>query len=349
VDPRTRRQADDLLRRCRAGLDATTLRREVLQRLRRIVPIDAGFFATIDPATLLFTSAVSEDPLIEASSRFLANELEGKDVNRFVDIAAATIPVRWLDQVTLGRRHDSARYSSIMRPLGLGDELRVALRSGETCWGVMCLHREDGSSGFNDREAAIIADLAPHIAEGLRRATLIAGFETAAAPARHGVVVLDADACVVSMNEAAERWLAEIAEEDWSTGGEVPLPILSAALAVADPDDEEADAPTIRVRTINGSWLAIHASRLFGTASDQTVVVLDPAEPGELFSLILDAHGITPRQARVVALVLRGYSTQQIVNELHISSHTVQEHLKAVFDKLGVRSRRELAATLLHR
>jgi DNA-binding CsgD family transcriptional regulator len=35
-----------------------------------------------------------------------------------------------------------------------------------------------------------------------------------------------------------------------------------------------------------------------------------------------------------------------MVDELHISSNTLQEHLHAVFDKLGVGNRRELIAAL---
>lgn len=45
--------------------------------------------------------------------------------------------------------------------------------------------------------------------------------------------------------------------------------------------------------------------------------------------------------------MLRRYSTRQIVRQLAISQYTVQEHLRAVFDKLGVGSRQELAAALL--
>lgn len=51
----------------------------------------------------------------------------------------------------------------------------------------------------------------------------------------------------------------------------------------------------------------------------------------------------------MVALVIRGHSTRQIVEELHISANTVQEHLTAAFDKFGVRSRRELVAAMLTR
>jgi DNA-binding CsgD family transcriptional regulator len=324
------------------------LRHEVVARLRGIVNIDAAFFATVDPATMLFTSALSEDPLIDAAPLFLANELDGHDVNRFIDLAADPSPIRALDHSTAGRRLDSERYATILRPLGLGDELRVALRTRQTCWGVMCLHREDGPAGFDERDAAMVAKLAPHIAEGLRRALLPHDVAPAAHDAAHGIVIVDDDGHVESMNDAAEHWLAAIPDTDWLTG-ELPVPVQSVASAVSgDNDDTRSWEPTVRLRTADGTWISVHASRLRGPTGNHTVVVIEPAEPAAIVSVVLDSYGVTGAQARVVALVLRGYSTQQIVNDLHISAHTVQEHLKAVFDKLGVRSRRELAAALLH-
>ena len=206
----------------------------------------------------------------------------------------------------------------------------------------MCLHRQAGATGFSPRDRDIVTQIAPHLAEGLRRA-LLAGQARDPRPALgHGVVILDAAGSVTSLNDAAERWLAQIPESDWPRSCQLPLPLLTAAGHAG-----EHPPPAVRLRTIRGDWLSVHASPLHGGSQQSTVLILEEPGPGELTSLILAGHGVTSAQARVVALVLRGYSTKQIAGQLAISQYTIQEHLRAVFDKLGVRSRQELAAALM--
>jgi hypothetical protein len=110
------RRIDAIVERCYAGLDALALGREVVRRVKPVLSVDSAFVATVDPATLLFTSAASEEPLAGAAQLFLANEIDGRDFNRFTDLAAAPVPVRTLDQATRGDRDASLRHAEIMRP-----------------------------------------------------------------------------------------------------------------------------------------------------------------------------------------------------------------------------------------
>jgi DNA-binding CsgD family transcriptional regulator len=237
-----------------------------------------------------------------------------------------------------------------MQPLDLGDELRAALVTGGRCWGVLCLHRTDSPTGFSNNEIALVRRLVPHIAEGLRRAVVALTLTTPGSTTRGpGVIVLDEEMAISTANAEAEQWLAELRDPNWMDLGTGPLPAAIHAAAARVTGIDLTSSPTVpatRLMTNSGHWLTVHASRL-GVSGRQTAVVLESARPLELASLYLDAHGLTPAQARVASLVLQGRSTRQILNELHISSHTVQEHLRAVFDKFGIGSRRELVALLL--
>lgn len=340
----------DLVRHCHSGLDVPGLRHQVLRVLRRLMPIDAAFLATSDPETLLFTGAYAEEPLGAATPLFLDNEFGGRDVNRFVSLATSATHVASLDGATRGDRPSSRRYRDIMRPLGLGDELRAALMTGSDCWGYVCLHRSDHPHGFTASEGALIARLGPHIAHGLRQALLLHASPTVGAAGRPGVVLLADDLSVVASTPQAECLLA-LLEGDQPSGLPLPVPVhaVAAALRVVERGTTSSDAlPSTRVRTRDGRWLNLHASRLQGPANESRIaVVVEPAEPRATVPILLAAHGLSPREAAVARLVLRGESTRTISDTLRISRHTVQDHLTSIFDKVGVRSRRDLVGRLI--
>ena len=59
------------------------------------------------------------------------------------------------------------------------------------------------------------------------------------------------------------------------------------------------------------------------------------------------ASGLTQTQQRVAALIAQGQTNREIAAAMFITVNTVQTHVRHIFQKLGVRSRTELAAVLL--
>ena len=346
------RTLHDLERLSRSGLDSRAFRHAALRKIDRVVPVDAAWFATTDPTTLLFTSAVVDDVLRSEASLFVRNEFLEEDVNQFRDLATSGRIVGSLDVETSGRRERSPRYRDILERLALGDELRVALVDGGHCWGFMCLHRGRGA-GFAPKELSFMRRAAAHLATGLRTGLLLESLQPGPEPNAPGLLVLTRDLSLVTTNAAAELLLAEVADDSWTGRTELPSAVYGVAGALLAQDGEKrlssASQPKARLQTAAGRWLTLQATWLVSPGAEQErqiAVLLETSPSIEIWPLLAAAHQLTEREREVTLLVARGRSTTEIAHALRIGENTVQDYLKAVFDKFGVHSRGQLVAAI---
>lgn len=70
------------------------------------------------------------------------------------------------------------------------------------------------------------------------------------------------------------------------------------------------------------------------------------AHPTLVAPLLLKAYGLTTRELEVAQLMLRGATTAQAAQRLELSPHTVNDHLKSIYEKTGARTKGELSAML---
>jgi hypothetical protein len=164
--------------------------------------------------TLLYTSAVRQGMPADVTPRYLDNEFRIDDVNKFRDLARASRPVVTLDNATDGDWSASPRYREIMAPSGHGDELRAAFGTGDTTWGFLCLHREIDAGAFADADVELVASVNAHVAEGLRRATIVNIASTSPAIDGPGVINIAPDLTIVAATPAGQWWLADLAATD---------------------------------------------------------------------------------------------------------------------------------------
>jgi DNA-binding CsgD family transcriptional regulator len=344
ADPAAERARRRVVRLCHAGLAAPALLAAVAGEVRALVGYDGAFWATTDPATVLVTGAHVEDLPRETAPLVYENEYLHEDVNKFSRLARGPRPVGTMSEATGG----DLRRSRLHREVGAwsgfpGDNLRAAFVAGGACWGVCGLVRADPRRHFTQADLSFMASICGHLGDGLRAAVLLAAVKghPPGAPDPGPAVIVLAGERVRSASAGATALLDELA------GGFEPddpgrLPSVLVAVAGA--------AGHAVVRTRVGRWLELHGMRLEDAdGSAQVAVVVGPARPPRLAEVVMSAYGLTAREREVAQLIVSGASTAEASAALHISPYTLQDHLRSIFDKVGVRSRGELTATVFER
>ncbi len=340
------RAVDRLAQLSGQGLDLVTFWRAASDVLATAVPHHmAPCWYTLDPASLLVTSHFSED-LPELPPEWLAAEYYEDDVNKLVDVARSAGGISTLFEATGGNPSSSPRWHENM-VYGGDQELIAALRTERgAVWGALGLYRESGQAPFDADDFAFITTVSPLLADGARRALLVGQASDPESPDGPGVIVLTEDWQVDSMTPGVGRWMAELPDGDWDAGILPPAVLAVAGQALRQADRPEPRAAVSRVQARSGVWIVLHGAMLVTTGPRRVAVIVEPGHPARIAALLMSAYGLTDREQDVTRLVLQGNATTEIATALHVTAQTVQQHLKSVFDKTGVHSRRDLVGTV---
>ena len=326
-----------------SGLDIADLYAMAMTVVRQTVPFEQACWAGVDPESLGMTSVTNWRPwpvTDEHAARFAESEYTGQEPNTFAVLLQRPQPVARISDAPHREVVRSIRINDLLLPLGLDHELRAAFRVDEACWGVGSLFREAGPD-FTDREVEFLGAVAATLAAATRIAVRAAH---QARPAAVGPVIVLAGPHgeLQAATPAATSWLAKV--ED-AAPGRFSMTLYAA---VAQARVAPSGTARARMRDAGGNWVVLQASRLItGDDPEQMVVTVEPATTHDLVSLLLAAYGATAREREVCLEVLSGNTTADIARHLFISPHTVHDHLKALFGKVGVGSRGELVAKLL--
>lgn len=333
----------------RADLDWVGFTSDATELIGGAVPFDRCCWHTVDPGTVLLTGSVNRD--ISCSGSWLAkHEYVIEDVNKWSFLARSGRLAGATSIATHGDVSRSARHRS-REGYGIGDELRGSFVSDEIYWGAAAFLRDADKPDFTLDDVRFLASLSEVLADGLRRSLVHRApeVEEIAPEDGPGIVVLDAQGQAEMVSPSAEHWIAQLVEEP---APQVPAEsklvqaVAARTRSLGDGDDPINGATRVRVRTRSGAWLVLHGTPLAGGGTQRTAVIIQPAAPHEVAPLVALAYRLTDRECQVVRLCMEGRSTKQIAGALHVSPYTVQDHLKSVFDKTGVRSRNELVGQI---
>ena len=342
---------DRIQRLSRGTLTAKALREEVVAQVRRVVPFDGYVFMLTDPTTRVGSSPLADVPMLPwpqlpklIRARYLTR------LNRWPELLDAKVASTSL-LVASGREPARSRmWEEVQRELGVDDVAVAPFGDRHGCWGMLELWRTDGA--FTTDEVAYLGSLSSYVVPGLRSALGRTFVDTPEQllPVGPAVVVLDPDLQVRSQTAGAAAALLRLNPPD-----EPMTPIPAAAYNVAGAlaaveQGMPVGEPWARVHLGGSRWVTVKADRM-GPPEEadgrDIAVSIEPSTPAERTDLFARVHGLSARETEVLALLGNGLSTREVADRLVLSEHTVNDHVKAVLEKTGARTRQMLLSRAL--
>ncbi len=161
-----------------------------------------------------------------------------------------------------------------------------------------------------------------------------------------GILILDARRRVLFANSACFAMLKPVAGADLRLGSGSALPDNLQPL-LEDVEKRLAGVPESCNVILPSYDICVRACKLHDHGDPAVLLLVERASRQDVVRSALANYPLTPRETEVAELVLRGYPNRHIADQLVLAESTVEDHLKRIFAKVGVRSRSALASKIL--
>ena len=335
-------------RTCRTEPDERALRAALISDIRAVVPFDAYAWLLTDPETCVGSAPLAETPSL-ADLPALIRLKYLTPTNRWTTLepgASAT-----LIGATGGERSRSLVWEELLRGYGIDDVVSAVFRDRYGCWGFLDLWRR--GAPFSATECDLLDELVRVATPALRRSllgTFAHGRNLGDLPDGPVVLLLSDDLESLTQTPRTDSYLRALLPTE---ADRAPVPAgaynVGAQLLAQEcgVDDHPSSA---RVHLPAGAWVTLRAARMPRAPGASSVsgasiaVTIEPANPLERTALYARVAGLSERESDLLNLLVGGSDTRELADRLFMSGHTVQDHLKSIFAKAGVNSRRVLIA-----
>jgi DNA-binding CsgD family transcriptional regulator len=359
------RDLQDVLSATRRALECSEvdeMREQVLYCLEKIFKCDVCSF---------FLAQKSREELDHAGG--VARGVESRVRERYIQHYYRVDPnVQWLPFLPAVARLEeiipfkelvrSEYYAGHLEPRSLRYAMTMVLRSGGRLIGSVRLARTRRAGNFSSRDKAKAELLVPYLVRILEEKMLSGQnkcraeiFEsiTKNLPFK-GVVFLDECLDPFYMDEDAYTLLSSLCtdeEKESESRLSVPQEIIKQCeeLRKSLLDKDGSDLLERRFY-LDGKDTIRRLSILLKLLDAKNMlrgflVCIKPDDPVLNLGQRLNSLGLTQREREVVCLICKGLENPEIADRLCISKSTVANHLKSIYEKLGVQNR----TTLVHR
>ena len=300
-----------------------TAKEALLDALRTAIPFDAAIWGSGAESPPLIFGIAAVDFQLDQLVAYSAWQSEDR-----LRAAVSSRPGTALRQEDIGPiadHHASAIYTGFCKGAGIAHTLGIADLDPHTSVGeLIFLFRGETGPAYTDAERDLLEQCFPHLLTARRRRMLSAFHRPNGTPAppsdTPGFAIID-DSSHIHASDPAFGLAVRHAFPGWQ-GPRLPEP-LARLLQGADT-------------SLKAGPLRFDLRRGYGEAGGRHLLRLpDPA-----------AGSLSAAELKVARLFAQGATSAAVARQLGISPLTVRNHVTAIYQKLGIHSKAELARTM---